>query len=278
MLSALRAFVYLVLTLTLIPLQMLAVARGWRLARTLPVFYHGLVCRIFGFRIEVHGQPVRDRATLFVSNHGSYIDIEILGSVVAASFIAKHDVAQWPLFGLLAKLQRTVFIDRLARGASKQQRDSVAGRLAAGDSLILFPEGTSNDGTRLVPFKTSLFGAAEIEVNGGPVTVQPVTIAYTRVHGMPVLRRERSDFAWYGDMALPAHMWNLIGLEGVTFEVVFHEPVSMARFASRKTLAGHCERLIARTLSAANAGRSPYAQVWNPASPATIAGLERSPA
>lgn len=276
MLSALRFSVYLAVTFCLIPVQMLAVARAWPLRDSLPLFYHGLVCRIFGFEVEVVGAPSRDRPTLFVSNHGSYIDIEVLGSVLPASFIAKHDVAQWPLFGLLAKLQRTVFVDRLARGASKQQRDSVAERLASGDNLILFPEGTSNDGIRLVPFKSSLFGAAEIMLGDKPVTVQPVTIAYTRVDGMPMQRRDRPNFAWYGDMALVDHMWRLIGAEGVRFLVVFHEPVSLRHFKSRKTLAAHCERVIAHTLSAANAGRPPYPHVWAPSHESGEAALERS--
>ena len=276
MLSAVRFSVYLALTFTLIPVQMLAVARAWPLRDRLPLFYHKLVCRIFGFEVEVVGAPTRDRPTLFVSNHGSYIDIEVLGSVVPGSFIAKHDVAAWPLFGLLAKLQRTVFVDRLARTASKQQRDSVADRLAAGDNLILFPEGTSNDGNRLVPFKSSLFGAAEIKVDGKPITVQPLTIAYVRVDGMPMQRRDRPNFAWYGDMALVDHMWRLIGAEGVRFLVVFHEPVSLRDFASRKTLAAHCERVIARTLSAANAGRPPYPHAWGPEIAAGESAPERS--
>ena len=276
MLSALRIAAYLALTFFLIPVQMLALACGWNLVRTLPLFYHRLVCRIFGFRVVVEGQPVQGDPVLFIANHGSYIDIEILGSVLPVSFIAKRDVAGWPLFGLLAKLQRTVFVDRLARTASKLQSNEIADRLVAGDSLILFPEGTSNDGSRLQSFKSALFGAAEVQIRGKPVTVQPVTIAYTRIDGMPVLRRQRPQVAWYGDMALPGHLWRLVGLEGVTFLVVFHEPVSRAQFASRKTLAVHCERVIAQTLAAANAGRPPYPHVWNPAPPICEAGLERS--
>ncbi len=275
MLSALRFSVYLAVTISLIPVQMLALARGWALARRLPLFYHRLVCRIFGFRVDIVGAPSRDRPVLFVSNHGSYIDIEVLGSVLPGSFIARHDMARWPLFGLLAKLQRTVFVDRLSRGASKAQRDAVAERLAAGDNLILFPEGTSNDGTRLIPFKSSLFGAAEVAVDGRPVTVQPLTIAYAGVHGLPMLRRDRPSFAWYGAMTLLGHMWRLIGCEGVRFLVVFHEPVSLRQFASRKTLAAHCERVIAQTLSAANAGRPPFSHAWSPA-PLPEGALERS--
>ena len=97
---------------------------------------------------------------LFAANHVSYLDITVLGSLLDASFIAKTEVAGWPLFGWLARLQRSVFIDRRARSTA-HQRDSIAARLAAGEALILFPEGTSGDGNRLLPFKSALFSVAD---------------------------------------------------------------------------------------------------------------------
>src|SRR5256714_15267935 len=152
------------------------------------------------------------RPVLFPANPVSYLDITIFSSLIAGSFVAKREVAGWPLFGWLAKLQRSVFIDRQVRSTA-DQRDSIAGRLAAGDALILFPEGTSGDGNRVLPFKSALFSVADQPATG-PVTVQPVSIAYTRLNSMPIGRRYRPLFAWYGAMPMAPHLWR--GLWGGT--------------------------------------------------------------
>jgi 1-acyl-sn-glycerol-3-phosphate acyltransferase len=267
-----RFTLYLLVTFALMPVQVLAVARGWTLALTLPVAYHRLVCRIFGIELVTRGTIGTDRPTLFVSNHGSYIDIAILGALIPGSFIAKSEVAGWPLFGVLAKLQRTVFVDREVR-SSARQRDSLVDRLTSGDNLILFPEGTSNDGNRLKPFKSALFSAAAIQVDGRAIAVQPVCVSYTRLNGLPLGRGLRPLIAWYGDMALVSHMWRLIGLGRLQIEVQFLEPVTIARFGSRKKLSEYCEAAIADCLAATNAGRAPA-----PTQPPTSEIPERSAA
>jgi 1-acyl-sn-glycerol-3-phosphate acyltransferase len=253
--GAVRLLAYLGLTFSLIPVQALGLATGWRgLVDRLPVFYHRLCCRIFGLRIEVRGTPSPVRPTLFVANHTSYIDIEVLSTVLTVSFVAKAEVAGWPLFGLLAKLQRTVFVDR-RRGSTRQQRDGIAERLAAGDNLVLFPEGTSNDGNRLLPFRSALFSVAERPVNGAPLTVQPVSLAYTRLDGFPIGYSVRPLVAWYGDMAMGGHLWRLVGLGKLTVVVEFHPSVTIAELGSRKAMAEHCHGLVARGVAAALAGR-----------------------
>ena len=218
------------------------------------------MCRIFGFRIDIRGQMSAAAPTLFIVNHASYIDIEILGSVIPASFVAKTEVATWPLFGTLARLQRTVFVDRTRRTTAAAQRDTLTERLNAHENVILFPEGTSSDGNRLKPFKSALFAAAEIRVGGQPVNVQPVTIAYVGLGGIPVGRTSRHLFAWYGDMALVSHMWRLLGLEPLSVCLQFHPCVTIDIFGSRKKLAEHCEKIIAEALSTANSGRLPAIQ------------------
>lgn len=248
-----RLMAYLGLTLPLMPVQAALVACRSPLAARLPVFYHGLCCRILGFRLERHGDPAA-RPTLFVVNHTSYLDITILGALIAGSFVAKAEVAGWPLFGQLAKLQRTVFIDRRSRSTARQ-RDAIKERLDAGDNLILFPEGTSSNGTRVLPFKSALFSAANYVRDGAPVTVQPVSVAYLRLDGMPLGRFYRPFFAWYGDMDLAPHLWTMLGLGTATVAVIFHAPVTLTAFASRKALAEHCERVVATGLANALAGR-----------------------
>ena len=129
------------------------------------------------------------------------------------------------------------------------------GRLEAGENLILFPEGTSSDGNAVLPFKSALFSVAQVEPHGQPLLVQPVSLAYTLLDGMPIGRALRPYFAWYGDMMLAPHFWEVAGLGRATVDVVFHPPVSIQEYGSRKALADHCQAVVARGVSAANAGR-----------------------
>jgi lyso-ornithine lipid O-acyltransferase len=249
-----RLALYLVWTLSLMPVQGIGLAsrRSW--TRTLPVFYHRWCCRILGFRVRMIGAPTLRRPALYVSNHVSYTDITVLGSLIAGSFVAKTEVAGWPFFGWLAKLQRTVFIDRRVRSAASQ-RDAITARLAAGDALILFPEGTSSDGNRVLPFKTALFGAAETMQQIEPIVIQPVSIAYTRLDGIPLGRLLRPYFAWYGAAELAPHLWDMIGLGTVEVAVEFHPPTCFADCGSRKALARYCHGRIAGGVAAALCGR-----------------------
>ncbi len=249
-----RLLVYLLFTGVMIPVQVVALALKLRAVETIPVFYHRICCRIMGMRVVVTGRPSTARPTLFVSNHLSYLDIEVLGSCLPASFVAKAEVAGWPLFGLLAKLQRTVFVDRRVSSTGRQRRD-IEVRLEAGDNLILFPEGTSSDGNRTLPFKSALFAVAALPVDGRPLTVQPVSLACTALDGIPLGRRLRSLYAWYGDMDMAPHLWNVACQGRLTVHVVFHEPTDISAFGSRKALADHCWTAVARGVAAANAGR-----------------------
>ncbi len=252
--ALIRVSAYGIFTVALIPIQAVLVLMGWRARVSLPVWYHRRCCRLLGFRVVRRGKPVQDGPVLFVSNHCSYLDITVLGSLVPASFVAKTEVAQWPLFGALAKLQRSVFVDRQSFQAVKQRNEMLA-RLEAGDSLILFPEGTSSDGNRVLPFKSSLLSVAELEPGGQPLTVQPVSIAYTMLDGLPMGRYLRPFFAWYGDMDLVSHLWQWAGLGRLTVVVRFHEPVTLAQFGSRKVLSEHCYAVVSRGMSEALAGR-----------------------
>jgi 1-acyl-sn-glycerol-3-phosphate acyltransferase len=250
-----RAVLYVLWTLPLMPIQGLAVLLHIRpIHRWLPVIYHRVVCYILGIRIEVYGEPSRARPTLFVGNHVSYLDVEVLSSILPVSFIAKSEVADWPFFGWLAKLQRTVFIER-RRHAARTGRDGIQRRLDARDDLVLFPEGTSGDGTRVLPFRSALLGATQMRHGRDPVPVQPVTIAYARLDGIPVGRLCRPFFTWFGDMELAPHLWNMMALGEVAAIVVFHETVDIDRLGDRKKLTDHCFRTISRSMQAINRGR-----------------------
>lgn len=253
--GALRLTAYALWTLALIPVQAVAVALKRPLRHRLPVFYHRACTRLMGLEVVVRGQRAAEGPVLFVSNHSSYLDITVLGSVVPGSFIAKTEVAGWPFFGLLAKLQRTVFVERKARTEVGRQRDDIGARLDAGDSLILFPEGTSSDGNRTLPFKTALFAVAARRIAGTPLTVQPVSVTPTRLDGIPMGVAFRPFYAWYGDMDLAPHLWQAFKLGGMTVEVEFHPPVTIDGFSSRKALADHCQRAVSQGVARALSGR-----------------------
>ena len=245
-----RAVVYLLWTLALMPIQAigLLLRRSW--VATFPCFYHRQCCRILGLKVHRVGRPTAARPTLFVANHVSYLDITVFGSLLPASFVAKHEVGGWPLFGWLAKLQRSVFIDRQVRSTAVQ-RDRIAARLAQRDALILFPEGTSGDGNRVLPFKSALFSVVD-----SAVTVQPVSIAYTQLDGMPIGRLFRPLFAWYGSMTMMPHLWRVLGLGKIEIVVEFHQPTTLAECGSRKQLARYCEARIVAGMAAALSGQS----------------------
>lgn len=241
-------------TLLLLPLQIVAVGLDLELARRIPILYHRGNLRLFRVDLLVEGRINATRPTLFISNHSSYFDILILASLIQGSFVAKAEVEGWPLIGLLARLQSSVFIERRI-AATRGARDRIERRLRAGHNLILFPEGTTSDGNRLLAFRTALFGFAEGALAGAGLAVQPVTLAYTHQNGIPIGHANRARVAWFGDMELVSHLWSFVRLGRLTVTVRFHPVVDAGRFASRKALAAHCHETIRRGLEDALRGR-----------------------
>lgn len=232
------------LTLPLMPMQQLFRWCSPRLARVFPMYYHRLLCRLLGVKVEVVGHKSERGPLLIASNHVSWLDIVVLSSVAPVSFVAKKDVAKWPFFGSLARLQRTVFVDRERRHATAWSRDEMRERLKAGDTLVLFAEGTSGDGRSVLPFKTSFFGAAELP----GVLVQPVTLAYRGHRNLPMTRRLLPAYAWYGDMDLVPHLLGAVRTGPIEVTVVCHEPLSLSGELNRKALARHAEEEVRRGL------------------------------
>ena len=257
--SVLRMIGLLIVTLGMIPVQSILVNIGGKSWLRFARGYWRWMIRAAGFRIRVHGTIPESGPTLVVSNHASYLDILVLGSLLLGSFVSKSEVSRWPGIGFVTKLGRTVFIDRSRKG-STQQRNVVRERLEEGGILVLFPEGTSNDGNYVLPFKSTLFSVAETPVtdNDGAskaVMVQPVTIAYSGLDGLPMQRAFRPFFAWYGDMTLMDHLYTALGLGNLTIDVIFHAPTSIENFSNRKTLSLHCQTVIQRGLGLALSGR-----------------------
>ena len=205
--------------------------------------YWAGVSWLLGLEIRVVGLPaqVPGRAVVFAANHTSWLDIPVLGGRIEACFVSKGEIARWPVVSTVARLGRTVFVSRKAASTGRE-RDDMRARLAAGDNLLLFPEGTSSDGSRVLPFRTPFFAVAE---GGSPPLVQPVSIVYDRLVGLPVGRNTRPVFAWYGDMDMGSHFWRLAQWPKMRATILLHPPLDPASFPNRKELARTCWTMVA---------------------------------
>ncbi len=251
----LNSFLICLMSVIFTPFQMAASLAGSSLARKIPLLYHRVACRLIGINITVIGSRAATNSVLYACNHVSWLDITVLGRLIDGSFVAKSEVASWPGFGHLARLQRTVFINRSRRADTRKSTSELERRLRQGDNLILFPEGTSSNGQNVLPFKTALFGVAEqaasnIAANQEgkkkslDLIVQPVTISYTAINNIPLVRARRPWVAWYGDMELLPHFWRIMGMGGLSVEVRFHAPARASDFESRKALAQYCHEQV----------------------------------
>ena len=204
-------------------------------------WYHARAVTALGVKIIEVGIQSKAKPTLFVSNHNSYFDIEVLGAKILGTFVAMADVADWPLFGLLSKLQDTVFIDRKVGTIAEQQRQ-ITKRFDRKQNLIIFPEGSSYTGTHTLPFKSSLLAVAKHEVEQQPVTIQPVSVTFAKLDGLPIARSLRSYYGWYGHSPIVPHITGAAGLGKLTMVVEWHPPKTIKDFAgNRKKLAAYCE-------------------------------------
>lgn len=251
------------LTVPLMPVQAVLVRTNRRWARRLPHWYHRQVCRLVGLRLHIDGAVARDQPVLIVANHTSWLDIPVLSAVAPLSFVAKSEVGSWPFVSTLARLQRTVFVDRKRRTSVGDTADEIMTRLGEGDAVVLFAEGTSSDGNRVLAFKTSLFGAvkpARQDAQAPPGTlVQTLSLVYTHLHGLPLGRAERPMIGWYGDMDLGPHAWELLGAGPIDVHITVGPPIPLQDFIDRKQLARHSETEVRQRVAASvrHGGRSP---------------------
>lgn len=248
-------------TLILLPGQLLMLRLGPRHGWRLPLLFHRLVCLSLGVRRAVRGTPpAKGEGGLIVANHVSWLDISVIGAERPLSFVAKAEVATWPVIGFLAKVQRTLFIDRTRRAATADMTAEMGQRLADGQSVVLFAEGTTGDGTRILPLRSSLLGAvhAALGHNGdadGDITVYPLTITYTGFHGLAGGRFERSLMAWYGDTELAPHLKAMLDAGAIDAELAWGEPIRMGHQTSRKEATRLAEAAIRRARNEAVTGR-----------------------
>jgi len=223
MIAFIRAVIRVMLLILSLILPLIQVCLMWLPRRgpfyAIPQLWCRVVTRIMGIKIVTHGTLVTETPALFIANHASYLDIPVLQTVVPGSYIAKSEISGWPLFGWLADLQGTIFVKRVKTEA-KNQANVMSQRLKAGGTLILFAEGTTSDGCRLLPLKSSLLTVAQ-----DARVVQPVTIGFTALDGLPVGRTHRYIYAWIGDESLVPHLMRLLMQGEVTVDITFHAPI-----------------------------------------------------
>lgn len=255
---ALMVVVLALTTLVLLPFQLVALAFDWPMRRRLPRFWHRIACYMLGIRVAVHGLPESGRPLMLAANHASWKDILVLGSIADVVFVARSDVRQWPVFGMLARLQKTIFVEREQKRRTGEQVDEIAARMAAGEVVVLFPEGTTSDGNRLLEIKSSLFGAVSgvaVQADGNPVYVQPVAIAYTGIQGVAMGRYHRSIAGWPGDVQLLPHLIGIMKAGAIEVDVSFGETESFRKGDNRKVLAANVAASIRRMLLESLRGR-----------------------
>lgn len=237
-----RGLTILLWTAIAAPIQAICLLLPGRPKVAFARFYWRAFAWLMGIRVRVVGARAHrstERPVIYVSNHSSWVDIPVLGGVLDGRFVAKGDVARWPVISTIARLGRTVFVSR-QRVTTGRERDEMRDVLARGDRLILFPEGTSSDGARVLPFRTTFFAIAELRAaddRGSLPIIQPVSIVYDRLAGLPMGRANRPVFAWYGDMDIASHFWQLGQRVGLRATVLLHQPLDPAAFRDRKALA-----------------------------------------
>ena len=195
--------------------------------------------RIMGIGLTVSGKPMDQRGAM-VANHASWLDIFALNACTTLYFVAKAEVAGWAAIGWLARATGTVFIARKGTEAKRQQA-LFEDRLRAGHRLLFFPEGTSTDSLRVLPFKSTLFAAFYTHGLEQVMHIQPVTVVYHAPKGA-----DPRFYGWWSEMTFAGHLVQVLAAprQG-RVEVIFHPPVPVDAFADRKDLARHCERVIA---------------------------------
>ncbi|MGJ0396199.1 MAG: lysophospholipid acyltransferase family protein [Methylocystis sp.] len=232
------AFVFLV------PLQALARRRGWTIQHTIQTRFCRAICAVIGVKVEAQGALPGDAPRFVVSNHVSWTDIIALASLYPFVFLAKREVASWPMLGLLARLQGTVFVERDARQDVARVNGALADVLRRGSDLVVFAEGTSSDGAEVLPFRSAHFAPLELmAARGETPTLAPVAIAYSD-------GARRIDVGWYGDMTFLPHLWRLMKRGDAQCHLVFGSAIETSA-KDRKTLAVETRARVQELLASA---------------------------
>lgn len=250
--------VVLPFTLLGLPVQLGLLATGSRFWPVLPRIFFRLLARGLGLSITRVGAPLAGRTVLIVSNHISWLDIIAIAASMNVTFVAKADVARWPMVGFLAALAKTIFVDRTRRTATGATHGQMARRLSEGGAVLLFAEGTSDVGLRVLPFRSALMGAASAALDTGTaqdIPIQPMAIAYTALDGLPIGHNQRARVAWVGDMGLGDNLGAILSTGRIDITLSLAPPLPAG--LDRKQAARHAQDQVGAMLLAANRGVMP---------------------
>jgi lyso-ornithine lipid O-acyltransferase len=242
--AALRCLLLVVTILVfLVPMVLTWLAGPRRVYERLLQIIYRVVAWTWRIRIQQIGEFTSQRPVLIVSNHQSYLDIPVLGAILPVHFTPKSEIAKWPVIGTLCKIAGCVFIDR-RREATVKNKDNLRQQLSQPIAISLFPEGTTSDGTALLPFRSSFFSlVTDKEIPH--LVVQPVSISYLRKDGNPFTAQEMAEIAWFGDAEFFPHLWHYLKLPGVLAQVTVHPLIDPAPDADRKALAEQASNVVA---------------------------------
>lgn len=203
----------------------------------LTTLWCGTVARLMGLRINIQGERHRD-ARLFIGNHVSYLDILVSGRTVGGVFVSRHDVRNWPVMGIFARIGGTIFLDRSSLRSAVQSSKMVIDKMHKGARITLFPEGGTTEGGMVGPFKPFLFNT----VAGSDVMVQPFVILYTHIAGEPTTLANR-DFAYWHrpDEPFMPHAWRVLRLRSITVQLQFLAPLPSPLSADKVILREYAE-------------------------------------
>ena len=240
-----KFFIFICFTITLIFSKNFLQIFSRNLGQKIVQLFHKSVLWLVNINVEVKGNINENNIPkLYVSNHLSYIDIPVLGSILNGKFIAKSEISTWPIVGYLSKIGNTIFINRNL-GFLKKNKSIIFDYISKGDNIILFPEGTTSDGIRVLRFKSSLLTSLEQK----NILIQPIVIKYKSINGMPLNRWLKPIIAWYGDMELKPHIINVLKLFSIKAKITFLPPVNGRDFANRKDMTSTLHHVIDRFYS-----------------------------
>ena len=230
-------FIFAWLIFWLLPMVLMSWFRlTWALPFTARLCASGLLF-LSHIKVAAKGEALaisnKQKAVLLVGNHISYLDILALNVLFNCRFISKSDVANWPVFGSIAKAQRTIFVRRSSRSSLPETQKEMQEKLFENRPYVLFAEGTSSDGGYILPFRPNLLQSA---VGNKDIYLQSFCVQYRSCNGLPVIRKRRAMFGWYGDMELLPHLWDLLHIDSANIEIRLDKPVKGSDFADRKAL------------------------------------------
>ena len=224
-----------------IPLQIIFNLVGFKFKKLYPLLFYKIIKLITGIQINYNRTNFnkKKKGVLYIANHVSWFDIICLGTILNARFVAKKEVSRMGIFGFLAKLSNTYFIDNSDKKKISEYNEEIKKKLVQGENFIIFPEGTTSDGNGIKSFKSSMLEC--VFSNDKNLCIQPISICYTKKNNLPMGLYMRRNIAWVGDTSMVSAMTNFLATGPITVDLVFHNLMAINYFKNRKDLANYCE-------------------------------------